>query len=144
MQALTQFLQQLIEFVGNHYILTTAFLVVLTLLIITEGRKAGKTITTQQATNLINRENAVVVDIRPKKDYAAGHIVDSINIPHDSLATRLVELDKYKEKPLILVCANGQHAGTFAKQLKAAGHNNVSRLAGGLSSWRADKLPLVK
>jgi rhodanese-related sulfurtransferase len=144
MQVLTQFISQLFEFIGNHYILTTAFLIVLTLLIITEGRKAGRTLTTQQATTLINRENAVVVDIRPKKDYAAGHIVDSINIPHDSLQKRLVELDKYKDKPVILVCANGQHAGTYAKQLTAAGHTNVSRLAGGVSSWRADNLPLVK
>ncbi|HDZ55674.1 MAG TPA: rhodanese-like domain-containing protein [Pseudomonas xinjiangensis] len=144
MQALTQFLQQFFEFIGNHYLLTTAFLVVLTLLIVTEGRKAGKSITTQQATNLINRENAVVVDVRPKKDFAAGHIVDSLNIPHDSLPKRLVELDKYKDKPLILVCANGQHAGAYAKQLKAAGHNHVSRLSGGIASWRADNLPLVK
>lgn len=139
-----QFFQQLIEFIGNHYILTTAFLVVLTLLIITEGRKAGKALTTQQATALINKENALVVDIRPKKDYSAGHIVDSLNIPLDSIAKRQSELDKYKEKPLILVCANGQNAGGVAKQLKAAGHTQVSRLASGISGWRADGLPLVK
>lgn len=144
MQALLQFIERFTEFLGNHYLLALAFLVVVTLLIITEGRKAGKSITTQQATNLINRENAQVVDIRPKKDYATGHIVDSINIPHDSLPTRLVELDKYKDKPIILVCANGQHAGAYAKQLKAAGHNNVHRLIGGISGWRADNLPLVK
>lgn len=144
MQALLQFIEKFAEFLGNHYLLAISFLVVLTLLIITEGRKAGKSITTQQATNLINRENAQVVDIRPKKDYAAGHIVDSINIPHDSLATRLVELDKYKDKPIILVCANGQHAGAYAKQLKAAGHNHVHKLVGGISGWRADNLPLVK
>ena len=59
-----QFLQQLIEFIGNHYILTTAFLVVLTLLIVTEVRKAGKAITTPQATALINKNDAQVVDIR--------------------------------------------------------------------------------
>ncbi|AQZ94417.1 rhodanese-like domain-containing protein [Halopseudomonas phragmitis] len=139
-----QFFQQLIEFIGNHYILTTAFLVVLTLLIVTEGRKAGKVLTTQQATALINREHALVVDVRAKKEYSAGHIVDSLNIPHDSLAKRLVELEKHKDKPLILVCANGQHAGPCAKQLKAAGFNNVSRLSGGISGWRADSLPLVK
>lgn len=139
-----QFLQQFIEFIGNHYLLTTAFLVVLTLLIVTEGRKAGKAITTQQATSMINKEHAQVVDIRSKKEFAGGHIVESINIPHDSMEKRLVELDKFKDKPIILVCANGQHAGSVAKQLKAAGHQHVHRLAGGIGGWRADNLPLVK
>ena len=139
-----QFLQQLIEFIGNHYWLTGAFLVVLALLMFTEGRKAGKALTSQQATALINRENALVVDVRPKKDFAAGHIVDSINIPLDSFATRMVELEKHKEKPIILACANGQHSGAASRQLKAAGYTHASRLAHGISGWRADNLPLVK
>ncbi|MCO5785775.1 rhodanese-like domain-containing protein [Pseudomonas sp. G11-1] len=139
-----QFLQHLIEFIGNHYWLTSAFLVVLALLIITEGRKAGKAITTQQATALINRENALVVDVRSKKDFAAGHIVDSINIPQDSFAKRMVELEKHKDKPIILACANGQHAGALSKQLKAAGYTHVHRLAQGVGGWRSDNLPLVK
>ena len=139
-----QFLQHLIEFIGNHYWLTGAFLVVLALLIFTEGRKAGKALSSQQATTLINRENAVLVDVRPKKDFATGHIVDSTNIPLDSFATRMVELEKHKDKPIILACANGQHAGPATKQLKAAGYKHVSRLAHGISGWRADNLPLVK
>lgn len=144
MQRVIDFFTQFAEFLGNHPFLAAAFLVVMTLLVVTEGRKAGKTVSTQQATTLINRENAVVVDLRSKKDYAAGHIVDSINIPFDSLEKRLSELDKYKGRPIILACASGQHAGSCAKQLKAAGHDNVSRLSGGMSSWRADSLPVVK
>ncbi len=139
-----QFLQNLTEFMANHYWLTLAFIAVLVLLIITEGRKAGTAVSTQQATALINRENALVVDVRPKKDYAAGHIVDSINIPQDSFATRMGELDKHKTRPIILACANGQHAGPCSKQLKTAGYTQVSRLAGGISGWRSDHLPLVK
>lgn len=139
-----QFLQHLIEFIGNHYWLTSAFLIVLALLMFTEGRKAGTAVTSQQATILLNRENAILVDVRPKKDYATGHIVDSINIPLDSFATRMVELEKHKDKPIILACANGQHAGPASKQLKAAGYRNVSRLAHGIGGWRGDNLPLVK
>ena len=56
----------------------------------------------------------------------------------------MVELEKHKDKPVILACANGQHAGTAAKQLKAAGFTQVSRLAHGVGGWRADNLPLVK
>lgn len=139
-----QFLQHLIEFIGNHYWLTTAFVVVLALLLFTEGRKSGKALTSQEATTLLNRENALLVDVRPKKDYANGHIVDSINIPSDSFAKRMVELDKHKDKPIILACANGQHAGAVTKQLKAAGYKHVNRLAHGIGGWRSDNLPLVK
>ncbi len=139
-----QFLQHLIEFIGNHYLLTSAFLVVLALLLFTEGCKSGKAVSTGEATTLINRENAVVIDLRPKKDFSAGHIVDSLNIPYESLTSRMGELDKHKGKPLLLVCATGQHAGSCAKQLKAAGHDNVVRLSGGIASWRSDNLPLVK
>lgn len=139
-----QFLQHLTEFVSTHYWLTLAFLTVLVLLIITEGRKSGVAVSTQQATALINRENALVVDVRPKKDYAAGHIVDSINIPQDSFTTRMGELDKHQSRPIILACANGQHAGPCSKQLKTAGYTQVSRLANGINGWRSDNLPLVK
>ncbi|SDT89631.1 rhodanese-like domain-containing protein [Halopseudomonas salegens] len=139
-----QFLQQLIEFIGNHYLLTTAFLVILALLIITESRKAGQAVGPQQATQLINREQALVVDVRSKKDFAAGHIVDSRNIPADQLAKRMSELEKHKDQPILLVCANGQHAGPCAKQLKAAGYTKVNRLSGGVNGWRADNLPVVK
>ncbi|MEH6500956.1 MAG: rhodanese-like domain-containing protein [Pseudoalteromonas distincta] len=144
MQRVLDFFAQMAEFLGNHYLLALAFLVVMTLLVITEGRKGGKTVSTQQATALINRENAVVVDVRSKKDYAAGHIVDSVNIPSDALTKRMSELDKHKGKALLLVCGNGQHSGPCAKLLKAAGHDNVNRLAGGIAGWRADSLPLVK
>ncbi|TVP91439.1 MAG: rhodanese-like domain-containing protein [Pseudomonadaceae bacterium] len=139
-----QFLQQLMEFISNHYLLTTAFLAVLVLLIITEGRKAGLVVGPQQATQLINKENALIVDVRSKKDFAAGHIVDSRNIPADQLAKRMSELEKHKDQPILLVCANGQHAGPCAKQLKAAGYNKVNRLSGGVNGWRADNLPVVK
>lgn len=144
MQRVLDFFAQMAEFLGNHYLLALAFLVVMTLLVFTEGRKGGKTVTTQQATALINRDNAVVVDIRPKKDYATGHIVDSLNIPSETLTKRMSELDRHKDKPVLLVCANGQHSGPCSKLLKAAGHNNVNRLSGGIAGWRGDNLPLVK
>lgn len=144
MQLVIDFFARMAEFLGNHYLLALAFLVVMTLLVITEGRKGGKSVSTQQATALINRENAVIVDVRSKKDYAAGHIVDSLNIPSETMTKRINELDKHKDKPVLLVCGNGQHSGPCSKLLKAAGHNNVNRLAGGIAGWRADNLPLVK
>ena len=95
---------------------------------------------------LINRKNAVVVDVRDRKEFDSGHIVDSLNIPLSKLKQRLNELTKHKQKqkPLIVVCKIGQHSGEAAKVLQDAGHDQVVRLSGGLSEWKAQSLPLVQ
>ena len=137
-------MEQFIEFIINHPALTGAFAVLLGLLIFSELRKGGQSITTQTLTRMVNQEQAVVVDIRDKKDFAGGAITDSVNIPHGSLKTRMGELDKYKSVPVILVDAMGQQSGMAGKQLKEAGFENVVRLGGGIGSWQSDNLPLVK
>ena len=65
-------------------------------LIYYENRKAGPAVSTQQLTSLINQRDGVVVDVRPVAEYRQGHIVDAINIPHDQVAKRLPELEKYQ------------------------------------------------
>ena len=84
-----------------------------------------------------------MVDIRPAKEFAAGHIVGALNIPQDKLIARLAELEKHKAKTIILVDAQGQHAGTHAREMLKTGFT-AAKLSGGISSWRADNLPLVK
>jgi len=84
-----------------------------------------------------------VLDVRPDKDFAAGHITGSVNIPYAALANRLPELEKHKDKTLIVVDAAGQHAGTVCRTLHQAGYK-VGRLSGGIGGWRADSLPVVR
>ena len=96
-----------------------------------------------ELTALVNKDAGVVVDIRPAKDYAAGHIVGAINIPQDKLAARAGELEKHKAKTIILVDALGQTAGTHARELMKSGFT-AAKLSGGISSWKGDNLPLVK
>ena len=103
-------MDQLIEFAGNHLLLVTAFVVLLVAIIVQENKKAGKGIGVQEATRLINRENAVVVDLRSKQEFAAGHVLDAVNIPFSNLSSRVAELEKSKDKPVILVCKMGQHS----------------------------------
>ena len=136
-------LAQLIEFSSDHYLLVGAFFILLALLIITESRKGGKSLTSAQLTALVNSEQAVVVDVRAKKDFDAGHIVDAINIPYEKLTARLTELEKHKGKTVIVVDAMGQHAGTVCKELIKAGFTSA-KLSGGIASWRGDNLPVVK
>lgn len=133
----------LIEFVSNHYVLVTIFLVLLILLVVTETRKGGKSVDTRGLTALVNRDEGVVLDVRAKKEFDAGHIVDAVNIPYEKLVSRMSELEKYKAKTIIVVDAMGQHAGTVCRELQKAGFN-TAKLSGGIASWRGDNLPVVK
>ncbi len=120
-----------------------AFVILLALLIAHEMSRGGRSLSTSELTALVNKDEAVVVDIRPAKDFATGHIVGALNIPQDKLIARLAELEKYKAKTIILVDAQGQHAGTHAREMLKAGFT-AAKLSGGISSWRGDNLPLVK
>jgi len=95
-------------------------------------------------TNLINSDGALVLDIRAEKEYQSGHITGSTNIPYNKLNERMSEIEQYKDKPVVLVCAMGQHAGMAGRILHAKGFKSVRRLSGGISTWKSDGLPLVK
>lgn len=92
---------------------------------------------------MLNDEQAMVLDVRDAKEYQAGHIAGAVNIPYTKLAARAAELNAYKEKMIVVVDKQGQHAGAAGRDLGKQGYN-VSRLGGGMSSWAAEKLPLVK
>ena len=93
----------LIAFATAHYLLAGAFVILLALLIAHEMSRGGRSLSTSELTALVNKDEAVVVDIRPAKDFAAGHIVGALNIPQDKLIARLPELEKHKAKTIILV-----------------------------------------
>jgi len=107
-------------------------------------RASGSSLSTRETTLKINNEEARILDIREAKEFKTGHIVDAINIPLVKLDSRLSELDKYKDKPLIIVCNIGQHAGQAVKKLETAGFDKVFKLSGGMSTWRAESLPVVR
>jgi rhodanese-related sulfurtransferase len=136
-------LANLIEFVSNHYVLSSLFVALLILLFITETRKGGKSLSNRELTVLVNSGEGVVLDVRAKKEFDAGHIVDALNIPYEKLVSRTGELEKHKAKTIIVVDAMGQHAGTACRELQKAGFT-AAKLSGGISSWRGDNLPVVK
>ncbi|MFJ4432507.1 rhodanese-like domain-containing protein [Pseudomonas sp. NPDC089395] len=133
----------LIQFATDHYILVAIFVVLLVALLVNEISRGGQSLSNGQLTALVNADKALVIDIRPSKDYSAGHIVGAVSIPQDKLANRMAELDKHKEKTLIIVDAMGQQSGTVCRDLLKAGYT-AAKLSGGVSSWKADNLPLVK
>lgn len=132
-----------ISFLTEQWLLVAMLVAAAVLLFQHESRKSGKGLTPQQLINKVNGAEAVVVDVREEKEFKQGHIVDAINIPHAKLNDRWVELEKYRDKPVILVCKLGHHSGPAGKQLAAQGFNDINRLTGGMAEWQVMKLPLV-
>ena len=104
----------------------------------------GTKVNTTEATLLINRENARILDVRNAEEFAAGHLPDALHIPLEKLAERLAELQKFKEKPLIVCCASGTRASRACATLKKEGFNRLYHLSGGVEAWRQAGLPLKK
>lgn len=133
-----------IEFLTNHWILAGLWLVVFGILLAYLKSKSGKSVSPQQAVLLLNRENGAILDIRERKDFEKGHIVDAINIPLAKLQERAVELEKRKATPVIVVCSMGQLSGEAVKLLQAKGFEQVSKMSGGMAEWLGQSLPVVK
>jgi rhodanese-related sulfurtransferase len=100
-------------------------------------------LTPAQATLLMNREDALVLDVRETGEWSTGHITGARHITLGQLDKRLSELDKFKEKPIIVVCATGNRSSSACGQLKKHGFGKVFSLGGGVSSWRDANLPLT-
>lgn len=135
---------QFLEFFIKHWILSGLWLGLVITFVLYLKAKAGSSLSPQQATMLVNRENGVVVDIRDKKTYDGGHIVDAINIPLAKLKDKITELEKYREKPLVVVCQMGHQSGEAVKLLEESGFASVTRMSGGMTEWQTQGLPAVK
>ncbi len=132
-----------LEFLINHWMLTGIWLILFVALLAYLKKKSGMAIGIHELTRLINHEEGMVLDIRDKKAFEKGHIVDAVNIPLAKLEERLTELDKHKEKPFVIVCQMGHQAADAVRKLEAKGYTKVYRLSGGISEWQAQGLPLV-
>jgi rhodanese-related sulfurtransferase len=137
-------MQQLIEFAMNHWILVTTFLLVAGFLIfnLLQGDKGS--VEPVAATDLINRQQAVVVDVRPNADFHQGHIINAINIPSNGFANQINTLSKHKNKPIIVSCRSGAQSSGACDQLRKAGFEQVYNLKGGMLAWQSANLPVTR
>lgn len=97
-----------------------------------------------EAVQLINRREAVVLDVRDTGEYAAGHIADARHIPEAQLADRVKELDKYKARPVVVSCRTGTRAPAVTAMLRKRGYAEAFALRGGVTAWQQASLPLEK
>ena len=100
-------------------------------------------VTPSEATLLINRQDAVVLDVRETSEWSAGHIGGARHISLGQLESRLSELEKIKDKPIIVVCATGNRSSSACGQLKKHGFDKVYSLSGGVAAWREANLPVT-
>ena len=102
----------------------------------------GPWVNPARATELINREDALVLDVREPGEYGAGHILAAKNVPVSRLDA--AELGKRKDRPLIVYCDGSERSAKAAAALKRQGFTRVVNLSGGLAAWQQAGLPVEK
>ncbi len=140
-------MEQFVEFAGNHPGLVVAFSVILGLLawsFVGESISGIKSLLPQEATLLINHDNAIILDVRQESEYVNGHIINSIHIPLNNLITKINSLEKYRKRPIIANCMSGNRSSSACRTLKKHGFENVFNLKGGVTAWQNANLPLKK
>ena len=95
-----------------------------------------------EATMLINREEAVVIDVREQTEFSKGHIPNARHIPAGELQRRSGDLEKFKGRPIILCCATGARSATAVSTLKKAGFDKLYNLRGGIYEWEKAGQPI--
>ena len=141
-------MEQLITFAGENGMLSAVWVALVVMIIVTTIKMKMspiKQISTQDLTFLMNREEGIALDIRKDKEFKAGHILEAISLPSEKIKEKgLTSLEKYKDKPIIVVCAAGMSAVQIANDLFKAGFSRVSVLNGGMNSWTGAGLPVAK
>jgi len=97
-----------------------------------------------EAVQLINRRDALVLDVRDTGDYAAGHIASAKHLPEAQLADRMKELEKFKSRPIIVSCRTGARAHVVSGLLRKQGFTEAFALRGGIAAWQQASMPLEK
>lgn len=141
-------MEQFIAFAGNHPLLSGIWAVLVLLIIFTTVKMQFspiKQLSPQELTFLVNRENGVIVDIRSEKEFKTNHIIDSVHFSNDKVNSNDFDgLEKYKDRPIIVVCTAGITANKASSLMLKAGFTQVSLLKGGINAWLNAGLPLAK
>lgn len=112
--------------------------------LLSRGAGGVANVSPNEAVLLMNRSNAIVLDVRDDAEFAAGHITDAKHIPLAKLAERIKELEKFKGKPILVHCQGGVRSSKACDILRKNEFTKLHNLQGGLNAWVAAKLPVVK
>lgn len=140
-------MDQYLEFISNHYLLSLALVVVSYLLLqdfFESAFKKYESLSPLIAVTKMNSDDTVIIDVREPHEYLKGHIENSINLPISKFSEQLNTLEKYKTQPIILVCQNGSSSTTACKDLAKANFEHIFNITGGMQSWEDNKFPIKK
>ncbi len=139
--------EKLLEFIGNHWVMTSGLFIVTLLLIqdlIDAAFRKHKTVSPSEAVLLMNGENTLVIDVRDPPEYSEGHIEGSRNIPFGKLQDRAAELTAHKDDPIIVTCQSGTRSLAAGKLLTKLGFTQINEMKGGMFAWKDQGLPVSK
>jgi rhodanese-related sulfurtransferase len=138
-------MEKVLEFVQNNlmYVMLAAGSGGMLLWQTVRGLGAATGVSPQQATLLLNREDALLIDVRTAPEWSAGHIPNSRHIELGQLQKRLSELEKFKGRPVIVNCQSGNRSDAACRTLRNHGFERVYNLAGGISAWKEAGLPVT-
>ena len=135
------------DFVRNNLLLIAVAVVSGAMLVWPFVRRGfgGPWVSTGQATHLINREDALLLDVRESAEFGAGHALGAKSVPIAQIEARAgADLAKRKDKPLIVYCDGGERAARAAASLRKLGFSRVLNLSGGLPAWQQAGLPVER
>ncbi|MFY9326995.1 MAG: rhodanese-like domain-containing protein [Georgfuchsia sp.] len=134
----------MMEFIRHQWYWVAAALVSGGMLLWPMLRGNKTDLTPAAATLMMNREDALVIDVRETSEWNRGHIANARHVALAQIDKHLGELEKFKQTPVIVCCAMGSRGQTAVAKLKKAGFEKVFNLAGGISAWSDASLPLTK
>lgn len=137
-------MEQILDFVQNNLIYVMLALVSGGMLLWqTLNSSGGNRVSPLQATLMLNREDALVIDVRETSEWSSGHIPNSRHIALGQLAQRIHEIEKFKARPVIVNCQTGNRSSSACSTLKKHGFEKVFNLSGGIGAWREAGLPVT-
>jgi len=134
------------EFVRNNLLLIAVAFVSGAMLLwpFVRLRAGGPRVSAAQATQMINREDALMVDVRDPAEFGAGHVIGARNVPLARIDDGANDLAKRKDRPLVVYCDGGERSAKAAAALAKQGFARVASLSGGLGAWQSAGLPVEK
>lgn len=138
-------MNEILDFLVSHWQLSVLMTLVLAAYAVFEFMQQVSMggVTPEQAVDIINHKHGIVIDVRTPEEFRTGHILGSIHFDGREPDAKLKRLNKYAQKPVVVVCAHGKRSATFLKRLQSEGFSNAVTLDGGLHAWQNSGLPLA-
>lgn len=135
------------QFIVNNWYLILGVVVVLAMLVwgpLTQLLHGVQHVTSAEAIRLMNHEKGLLVDVREPDEFRGGHIPNALSLPLSGLAAGLKQIEKHKARPLIVCCRTSQRSARAAVTLRKQGFASVQVLAGGITAWQGENLPVER